>query len=82
MNGEEILIPTKEEVENLLRFAMDSKLVQIETIGELIGMKWSDSLMPKIKGEPDWDYEGLKQFFISNGIGSSDTFEVALEKLK
>ncbi len=82
MNGEEILIPTKEEVENLLRFAMDSKLVQMQTIGELIGMKWLDSLMPKIKGEPDWGYEGLKQFFIDNGIGSSDTFDVALEKLK
>ena len=81
MCKENIIIPTKEEVIVLLNIAKIDKSIHMHTISELLGMKWVDSLMPKIKGEPEWGYEGLRQFFIIHSIDGSYTFEEALEKL-
>ena len=82
MSDKSVAIPSKAEVEKLLEIAMNDRIINIETIGELLGMKWVDSLMPKIKGEPEWGYEGLKIFFIEHGIEGSDSFKNALDKLK
>lgn len=82
MIDKSVAIPSKVEVEKLLEIAMNDKIINMETIGELLGMKWVDSLMPKIKGEPEWGYEGLKIFFIEHSIEGSDSFKNALDKLK
>ena len=82
MIDKSVAIPSKVEVEKLLEIAMNDKIINMETIGELLGMKWVDSLMPKIKGESEWDYEGLKIFFIEHSIEGSDSFKNALDKLK
>ena len=37
--------------------------------------------MPKIKGEPEWGYEGLNKFFIDNDIAPTRTLKEALDKL-
>ncbi len=39
MNDEKIIIPTKEEVKKLLMTTMNDKILQKQTIGELLGMK-------------------------------------------
>ena len=77
-----IKIPTKEEVKKLLLLMASSPLIRANTIGELLGLKLIDSLLPPIKGEPDWNYDGLKEFFAMYSISSSDTFSEALEKLQ
>ena len=82
MNENNVMIPTKEEVITLLTIAMNDKIIHIKTISELLGMKWVDSLMPKIKDEPEWGYEGLREFFINCSIDFSCTFEEALKILK
>lgn len=82
MSDKSVAIPSKAEVEKLLEIAMNDRIINIETIGELLGMKWVDSLMPKIKGEPEWGFEGLKIFFIEHGIEGADSFKKALDKLK
>ena len=82
MIDKSVAIPSKVEVEKLLEIAMNDKIINMETIGELLGMKWVDSLMPKIKGESEWEYEGLKIFFIEHSIEGSDSFKNALDKLK
>lgn len=74
----EIIIPTKEEVKQLLVLMIDSKFIQEQTVGDLLGLKLVDSLMPKIKGEPEWGYEGLNQFFIDNDIAPICTLKEAL----
>ena len=81
MNENKVLIPTKEEVVTLLHIAKNEKHIHTKTIGGLIGMKLVDSLRPKIKGEPEWGYEGLKEFFLEHSIEPSCTYEEALEKL-
>ena len=81
MSKSTVIIPTKEEVVTLLHIAKNDKIIHMNTVNELLGMKWVDSLMPKIKGEPEWGYEGLREFFIVHSIDSSCTFEEALEKL-
>lgn len=82
MNDNKIVVPTKEEVKKLIRIAMDDSIIHIQTIGELLGMKLVDSLLPIIKGEPEWGFDGLKVFFNEQGINGTDTFEEALKKLK
>ena len=81
MNENKVIIPTKEEIITLLTIAKNDKIIHIQTISELLGMKWVDSLLPKIKGEPEWGYEGLRKFFIDHSIDGSCTFGEALEKL-
>ena len=76
-----IVIPTKEEVKKLLNLVLDNKFLNEQTIGDLLGLKWVDSLMPKIKNEPEWGYEGLHQFFLDNNISPATTLKDALEKL-
>lgn len=82
MSDKKTIVPSKEDVKKLLTFAMNDQITHMKTVGELLGMKLIDSLMPKIKGEPEWGYDGLKKFFDESGINSSDTFMEALEKLK
>ena len=81
MNEDKVIIPTKEEVVTLLHIAKNDKIIHTNTVNELLSMKWVDSLMPKIKGEPEWGYEGLRKFFIDYSIDGTCTFEEALEKL-
>lgn len=82
MSDKTIAIPSEAEVKKLLEIAMNDKIIHMESVGELLGMKWVDSLLPKIKGEPEWGYEGLKKFFNYHGIEGSDSFTEALGKLK
>lgn len=77
----EIIVPTKTEVKKLLTLMISRDFIKEQTVGELLGLKWVDSLMPKIKGEPEWGYEGLNQFFIDNDIASTCTLKEALDKL-
>lgn len=81
MSENKVIIPTKEEVIALLTVAKNDKIIRIQTVSELLGMKWLDSFIPKIKGEPEWGYEGLRKFFVNHSIDSSCTFGEALEKL-
>jgi len=81
MSSEKIIMPSKEDVRKLLMFAMNDKVTHMQTIGDILGMKWVDSLLPKIKGEPEWGYDGLKKFFDEAGMDGSDTIMEALEKL-
>ena len=82
MSDEKIIVPTKEAVQNMLAYEIENKIVGIQTIGELLGMKLVDSLLPKIKGEPAWGHEGLRAFCVDNGIDANDTLEEALRKLQ
>lgn len=82
MSVEKMILPSKGEVIKLLAIAMNDQTIHMQTIGELLGMKWADSLLPKIKGEPEWGCDELKKFFDEAGINGSDTFVEALEKLK
>lgn len=82
MSDKAIAIPSKAEVKKLIKIAMNDKIIHMESAGELLGMKWVDSLLPKFKDEPEWGYEGLKKFFIDHGIESTDSFKEALDKLK
>ena len=82
MSDEKIIVPTKEAVQNMLAYEIENKIVGIQTIGELLGMKLVDSLLPKIKGEPAWGYEGFRAFCVDNGIDAKDTLEEALRKLQ
>ena len=81
MSENKVIIPTKEEVIALLTVAKNDKIIRMQTVSELLGMKWVDSLIPKIKGEPEWGYEGLREFFVNHSIDGSCTFGEALEKL-
>ena len=81
MGENKVIIPTREEVLTLLTIAKNDKIIHMNTVNELLCMKWVDSYMPKIKGEPEWGYEGLREFFISHSIVGTCTFEEALEKL-
>ena len=76
------IIPTKEEVKKLLARMINSPLVRENTIGELLGIKLIDSLLPPMEGEPNWNYDGLVVFIEENNISSSDTFGEALKKLQ
>ena len=81
MSENKVILPTKEEVITLLTIAKNDKINHMQTVSELLGMKWVDSLIPKIKGEPEWGYEGLREFFVNHSIDGSCTFREALEKL-
>lgn len=82
MSDETIAIPSEAEVKKLLEIAINDKIIHMELVGELLGMKWTDSLLPKFKDEPEWGYEGLKKFFIDHGIEYTDSFKEAMDKLK
>ncbi len=77
-----VKMPTREEVTKLLTLMINSPVVHEKTIGELLGLKLVDSLLPPMKGEPEWGYEGLKEFFLMHNIVSNDTLGEALEKLQ
>ena len=81
MSENKVIIPTKEEVITLLTVAKNDKIIRMQTVSEFLGTKWVDSFMPKIKGEPEWFYDGLREFFITHSIDGSYTIEEALEKL-
>ena len=77
-----IKMPTKEEVKKLLTLMINSPVVHEKTIGELLGLKLVDSLLPPMKSEPEWGYEGLREFFLMHNIAGNDTLGEALEKLQ
>lgn len=78
---DKIIMPTEKEVKKLLVLMIENEFIHEQTVGDLLGLKWVDSLTPKIKGEPEWGYEGLNQFFIDNDIASTCTLKEALDKL-
>ena len=82
MDEKRIIVPTKEEIRKLLNIINNDNIIHIKTVGELLGMKLTDSLVPQIKGEPEWGYDGLKKFFLDNGIDFTDTLKEAENKLK
>ena len=75
------VVPTKEEVRNLLTLMIKSEFIHQKTIGELLGLKLTDSWIPKTKLEPQWGYEGLRKFFVDNNIEVTCTLEEALNKI-
>lgn len=78
-----VVLPSKAEVEKMLSYGIKhNQYINLRTVGELLGCKWIDSLLPKIDIEPKWGYEGLKVFFENHNITSIDTLETALEKVK
>lgn len=80
--AENHVVPTKEQIVTLLRSIQASpNLLPAKTIGDLIGMKLVDSLLPKMPIEPEWGYEGLVAFCTNNGLENTDTIENALKKL-
>lgn len=82
MSKEKVVVPTTEEVMKLLEVAIDDKILHLQTIDELLGMKWVDSFLPPFKGVPEWGYEGLKVFLADHGIEGSESLNEALSKLK
>lgn len=82
MSEEKIIIPTKEEVKKMLEYAINSDIIHYETMGELLGIKLTDSLLPNVKLGPEWGYEGLQEFYKIYGINGADTLKEALAKLK
>lgn len=82
MSDKKIIIPTKEEVKKMLEYAINSDIIPYETMGELLGMKWTDSLLSNVKIGPEWGYDGLLEFYKIYGINGTDTFKDALAKLK
>lgn len=81
MKKKEIIMPTKDEVITLLKIAKGNNTIQLQTVGELRGMKYVDSFMPKIKGTPEWGFEGLSKFFNDYAIDDSFSIQDALERL-
>lgn len=81
MNKHNIIVPSKEEVQKLLQININSKLIKIDTVGELLGMKFVDSLLPKTQIEPEWGFDGLKLFFENHSINPSLSLQEALNKL-
>lgn len=82
MSEEKIVIPTKEEIKKMLEYAINSDIIHYDTMGELLGMKWTDSLLPNVNIDPQWGYEGLKEFYKAYGVNCTDTLAEALAKLK
>ena len=81
-NNDEIILPTKEEIIAMLEFAIKSDLITYQNIGEILGMKLIDDLLPKMKVGPQWGYEGFRIFCKENNLFSTDTLAEALKKLK
>ena len=81
MNKKETILPTKDEVVKLLNIAKNDDMLQLQTVGDLLGIKYTDSLMPKIKEAPEWGVEGLSEFFNGYDIDDSCSLEEALERL-
>ena len=61
---------------------INSDVIHYETMGEILGMKWTDSLLPNVKLGPEWGYEGLQEFCKFYKINLTDTLKEALAKLK
>lgn len=53
---DKIIMPTEKEVKKLLVLMIENEFIHEQTVGDLLGLKWVDSLTPKIKGEPEWGY--------------------------
>lgn len=81
MDNQNVIVPTKEEVKKILEYGINDQIYKLENVGEFLGMKLVDSLLPKLKCEPEWGFEGLKIFFENNSIDASCTLEDALSKL-
>lgn len=82
MKDNKVVIPTKEEIIAMLEFAIKSDLIPYQNIGEILGMKLIDELLPTIKVGPQWGYEGFRIFCKENNLFSTDTLAEALKKLK
>ena len=54
MSEEKIIIPTKEEVKKMLEHAINGDIIHYETMGELLGRKLTDSLLPNMKTDSEW----------------------------
>ena len=78
---DKIVMPTEKEVKTLLALMIENEFMHEQNVGDLLGLKWVDSLLPKFKDEPEWGYEGLNQFFIDNDIAPTCTLKEALDKL-
>jgi len=76
--SEKKIILLESDVIKLLEVAKKNRTSKI---GELLGMKYLDKLLPRIKGEPDWGYDELEKFFTEHGIENSETIDEALTKL-
>ena len=78
MSIEKVIMPSKEEVQKLLDVAINMKgtVSQMQTVGELLGMKLLDEALPKSSLEPK------RRFLGEHGITSANTLKEALEKLK
>ena len=82
MKDNKVVIPTKEEIIVMLEFAIKSDLSTYQNIGEILGTKLVEDKLPKIKGEPQWGYEGFRIFCKENNLLPTDTLAEALKKLK
>ena len=49
MKDNKVVIPTKEEIIVMLEFAIESDLISYQNIGEILGMKFIDDLIIKIR---------------------------------
>lgn len=82
MGDKKVIVPTKDEVKRLFEIIVSDQGIHMNTVSEVLGMKWVDSLFPKIEGEPDWGYEGLVEFCNAHNIILEDSLIAALEKLE
>jgi len=82
MNENKIIMPTKKEVSTMLDILIKSNLNLYQNIGEILGTKLIEDKLPKIKGEPQWGYEGFRIFCKENNLLPTDTLAEALKKLK
>ena len=62
MNENKIIMPTKKEVIAMLDALIKLNLNLYQNIGEVLGVKLIEDRLPKMKGEPQWGYEGFKVF--------------------
>ena len=82
MSEKKVVMPTKEEIKKMLEYAINGDIIHYDTMGELLGMKWTDSLLPNVNIGPQWGYEGLKEFYKAYGINCTGILAEALAKLK
>lgn len=81
MDNKMVIIPTKDEVKRLFEIIVSDQGLHMNTVSEVLGMKWVDSLLSQIVGEPDWGYEGLVEFCNAHNIKPEDSLIAALEKM-
>ena len=81
MNKNEVIMPSKEEVIKLLDIAKNGNTIPMQTIGDLLAIKWADRLFSEIECTPVCGVEGLVEFFNDYGIDDSCSIEDALKKI-